>query len=73
MDDTAVSTNFMINSLRVTTHQIIDVITNFVESFGDLLAVNDGHIDTFFKDTHSANNARAVVQIILYKCRRSLL
>ena len=38
---------------------------NFVESFGELLAVNDGDIKTFVKYTHSVNNTRAVAQIIL--------
>ena len=36
-----------------------------MESFGELLAVNDRDIDTFSKDTHSANNARAAAQRIL--------
>ena len=36
-----------------------------MESFGDLKAVNDGDIDTFVKDTHSANNARAAAKRIL--------
>ena len=49
MDDTEVFTNFVRNTLWVTTQQTIVVITNFMESFGDLLAVNDGDIDTFSK------------------------
>ena len=60
-----VFTDFARNTLGVTTQQTIEVITNFVESFGGLLAVNDRYIGTFFNDTHSANNARAAVQIIL--------
>ena len=47
MDDPAVFTKFVINTLRVTNQQKINVITNFVESFGKLLAVNDGDIDKF--------------------------
>ena len=65
MDDPAVFTNFVINTLTVTTQQKIDVIMNFVESFGDFIAVNDGDIDTFVKDTHSANNSGAAAQRIL--------
>ena len=47
MDGPVVFTDFMRNTLRVTTQRTIDVIKNFVESFGDLLAVNDGEIDNF--------------------------
>ena len=65
MDDPAVFTNFVRNTLRVNTQQIINVITNFVGFFGDLPAVNDVDIDTFFKNTHSVNNARAAAQRIL--------
>ena len=36
-----------------------------MESFGELLAINDGDIDTFVKDIHSANNSRASAQRIL--------
>ena len=49
MDGPVVFTDFMRNTLRVTTQRTIDVIMNFVESFADLLAVNDGYIDTFSK------------------------
>ena len=63
--DPAVFSNFVRNTLRVTTQQTIDVITISVEYFGDLLAVNDGYIDIFVKDTHSTNNARSAAQIIL--------
>ena len=49
MDNSAVFTNFVRNTLGVTNQQKIDVITNSVESFGHLLAVNDGDIDTFSK------------------------
>ena len=41
------------------------MITNFVESFRDLLSVNDGNIEFFFKDTYSANDSRAAAQRIL--------
>ena len=51
MDDPAVFNNFIRNTLGVTNHQKIDVITNFVESFGGLLAANDGDIVTFSKIT----------------------
>ena len=47
MEDPAVFTNFVKNTLRVTTQQMIDGITNFVESFGELLAVNNGYIEPF--------------------------
>ena len=65
MDDPAVFTKFVINTLRVTNQQKINVITNFVESFGKLLAVNDGDIDTFVQYDHSANNDGASAQRIL--------
>ena len=65
MDDPVVFTYIVINTLGVTTQKTIDVIMNFVGSFGDLLAVNDGDIDTFVKDTHYENNSRAVEHRIL--------
>ena len=65
VDDPAVFTDFVINTLEVTTQQTIDAIANFVESFGGLLAVNDSDIETFFKDNHSANNSREDAQRIL--------
>ena len=65
LDDPAVFTDFVRKKIGFITQQTIGVITNFVESFGGLLAVNDVDIDTFFKDTHSANNARAAVKRIL--------
>ena len=36
-----------------------------METFGGVLAVNDVDIDTFFKYTHSKNNARVSAQRIL--------
>ena len=65
MDDPAVFTNFVRNTPRVTTQQIIDVITKFVEYFGDLITVNDIDINTSVKDTQSTNNTRASAHIIL--------
>ena len=69
MDDPAVFTDFVRNTLGVTTKWTIDIIANLVESFGDLLTVNVGDIETFVKDTHSENNARAAAQIILISNR----
>ena len=51
--------------LGVTIQQTIAAITNLVKFFGNLLAVNDGYIETFVKDTHSVDNAGAAVQRIL--------
>ena len=65
MDDPEIITNFLINTLGINTQKTIDLITNFVESFGVLLPVNDGDIDTFIKDAHSANNFRVAAQRIL--------
>ena len=67
MDDPAVFTDFVINTLGFTTHQMIDVITNFVKSFWDLLAGKYGDIDTFAKDTHYTNNTRSAMQRILIR------
>ena len=58
MYDLAVFTYFARNNLGVNNQQTIDVIMNFVESFGELIVMNDGDIDMFFKDTHFVNNAR---------------
>ena len=65
MEDPAVFINFTRNTLGVTTQKTINIIKNSVESFGELLAVSDGYIDIFVKDTHSANNSRAAAQRIL--------
>ena len=64
MDDPAVFTNFLRNTVGVTTKQKIYVIKNFMESFGYLISVNDGYIETFVKDNHSTNNDRAAAQRI---------
>ena len=65
MDDPVVFNHFIISTLGVTSQRVIDLIMNFVGSFGDLIAVNDVNIDTFYKYTHSENNARAAAQRIL--------
>ena len=65
MENPALFTNFMRNILGVTAHQTINIIKNSVESFGDLLAVNDRDIDTFVKYTQYLNNNRVTAQIIL--------
>ena len=65
MDNPAVFTNFLRNTVGFTTQKTINVIANFIKYFGYLLAVNDGDIDTFVKDNHSVNNARADAQRIL--------
>ena len=65
MQDPAVFVDFVRNIFGITTQVTIDTITNFVGSFGDFLVVNDEYIDTFSKDTHSANHARAAAQRIL--------
>ena len=65
VDDPEVFTDFLRNTVRVTTQKTINVIMNFVESFGGSIEVNDEDIDTFIKDIHSANNARVAAQIIL--------
>ena len=67
MDDPAVFTEFLRNTLGVTTQQKIDKTTNFVESFGGLLVANYRNIDTFVKDTHSVNNFIASAQITLIR------
>ena len=53
MDNPEVFTDLLRNTLGVTTQKTIDVITNFVGSFGGLLSVDDIDIDNFVKDTHS--------------------
>ena len=65
MDNPAVFTDLTRSTFGVTAQKSVDVITNIVEYFGDLLSVNDGDIDNFVKDTHYANNARAAAQKIL--------
>ena len=65
MDDPAVFMDFVRNSLGFTTMRKIGLTKKSVKSFGYLLAVNNGDIDTFVKYTHSVNDARAAVQIVL--------
>ena len=67
MDDLAVFTNFMRNTLVVNTQQMNYVVTNVLGKFGELLDVDDEYIDTFVKDAHSVNNDIAVAQIILIR------
>ena len=67
MDDLAVFTNFMRNTLVVNTQQMNYVVTNVLGEFGELLDVDDEYIDTFVKDAHSVNNDIAVAQIILIR------
>ena len=67
MNDPAVFIDFVINTLGVIIQQTVFVITDFVELFGDLLAMKFGYIDTFIRYTYSVNNAIVAVQIILIK------
>ena len=67
MDDPAVFAYFVRNTLGDNMQQKINAITNFLESFGDLLAVNDGDIECFVKDNHYANESRAAVQRIFIR------
>ena len=67
MENTAVFIDFMRNNLGVTTLIKIDVITKFVDIFGEFISVNDGDIDTFVKNTNSTNNNRPVAQRILIR------
>ena len=62
MDDPAVFAYFVRNTLGDNMQQKINAITNFLESFGDLLAVNDGDIECFVKDNHYESNYSAAVQ-----------
>ena len=64
MDDPALFTNFVRNTLGVNTQQIINAITNLVESFWGLLVVNDGDIDTFSNIPILRNNTRVAAQRI---------
>ena len=65
IDDPSVFTDFARNTFGITNQRTIDVITNFVESFGEFIAVNDEYIDAFVKDTNYAYNPRAAKQRIL--------
>ena len=65
MDNPAVFTDLTRSTFGVTAQKSVDVITNIVEYFGDLLSVNDGDIDNFVKDTHYSNNSRVSAQRIL--------
>ena len=67
MDDLAVFTNLMRNTLVVNTQQMNYVVKNVLGKFGELLDVDDEYIDTFVKDAHSVNNDIAVAQIILIR------
>ena len=64
MDNPAVFTNLVRNTLRVNTQRTIGVIKNFLESFGGLLVVNDGDIDTFSNIPILRNNTRVAAQRI---------
>ena len=58
MDDDNLFELFLQNTLSIANRRVRDEITNFVETFRDLLATTDADIDTFVKETHSSNSAR---------------
>eukprot|EP00957_Ditylum_brightwellii_P168478 12824413-Ditylum_brightwellii.AAC.2 len=62
MDDLQIFTNFITNTLGVMQPRVRNQIASFASTFKELLAVTDEDIDTFFKETHLAKNARAAAQ-----------
>ena len=62
MNDPAIFTAFVTNTLGVDQAVVRALIHNFVATFEELLVVTDDDIDTFVKDTHSANSARSAAQ-----------
>lgn len=65
MDDENLFEVFLRDTLSVQSRRVRDAITDFITTFSDLLASTDEDIDTFVKETHSPNLARAVNQKML--------
>lgn len=65
MDDPVVFSQFLQNTLGITTPRVLTEITNFSETFQELLSATDSDIDTFVKETHSSNSARTANQRVL--------
>ena len=65
MDDPVIFLQFLQNTLGITTPRVSTEITNFAETFRELLAASDVVIDTFAKETHSSNLARTANQRVL--------
>ena len=65
MDDENLLEEFLRDTLSVQSRRVRDSITEFTPTFRDLLSTTDDDIDTFVKETHSSNSARAANQKIL--------
>ena len=65
MDDKDLFEVFLWDTLNVQSRLVRDAIADFLTTFSDLLNSTDGDIDTFVKETHSSNSARAANQKIL--------
>lgn len=65
MDDDNIFEVFLRDRLGLQNRRVRDAITEFITTFRDLLASTDEDIDTFVKETHSSNSARAANQKVL--------
>ena len=59
MNDPIIFANFLENVLQVRPARVRDEIITFIESVEDLLSSSEDEIDTFVKEVHSGNSARA--------------
>ena len=59
MHDPAIFTNLLDNILQVRLERVWDKITTFGDTFEDLLSWSDDKINTFVKEIHNVQSARA--------------
>ena len=65
MDQEPIFANFLRNILDVTLNKKLNGITNFIETFDDLLSLSDNEIYTFVKELHSSKSTRSANARIL--------
>ena len=59
MNSQATFTAFLTNPLGITTARVKTEVSDFVQTFNDLLSTTEEEIDTFVKNVHGSNSARA--------------
>ena len=59
MDNPAIYENFIRNVAGVTINRNVNEVLSFADTFRMLLSTSEKELDTFLKNTHAANSARA--------------
>ena len=58
MNNPIIFDNFLNNVAGITNDNARTAVTNFIETFNDLLTTTDSEINTFVQNIHSSNSAR---------------